>query len=94
MSMKYILFCLLICCCIQLNAQNVIPLSIEDKKMDSYLMGRKLPTLTIQLKNLPDSVKRVGIQYSLVQLGGEFQTKQYEIVGNLLKDRCNVNMRR
>ena len=75
--MKYILLCLLTYCCIQLNAQNVVPLSIEDKKMDSYLMGRKLPTLTVQLKNLPDSVKKVGVKYTLVQLGGEFQTAQY-----------------
>lgn len=75
-TMKHLFFFLLVFCSIQLNAQNTA-LSIEDKKMDAYLMGRKPATLDIHIKNLPDTVKKVPITYSLVQLGVGFQTKRY-----------------
>jgi thiol-disulfide isomerase/thioredoxin len=74
--MKNLLFLLLTLCCVQVNAQTA-PLTLEDKKTDAYLMGRKLPTLTIQVNNLPDTVKKVAITYTLVQLGAGFQTTRY-----------------
>jgi thiol-disulfide isomerase/thioredoxin len=74
--MKPILFFLILFYSIQLNAQNV-PLSIEDKKMDALLMSRKPATLTIKIKNLPDSVKKVGVTYTLVQLGAAFQADHF-----------------
>jgi thiol-disulfide isomerase/thioredoxin len=61
----------------QLRAQNTAPLTIEDKKMDAYLTARKPATLTIQLNNLPDSVKKVNIKYTLVQLGIAFQATRF-----------------
>ncbi|RYE33103.1 MAG: hypothetical protein EOP42_08655, partial [Sphingobacteriaceae bacterium] len=76
--MKPILFFLILfsLCSIRLNAQN-IPLSIEDKKTDALLVSRKPATLTIAIKNLPDSVKKVGITYTLVQLGAAFQADHF-----------------
>ena len=65
------------CCCNYLCAQNLPPVAIEDKKMDSYLTYRKPATLTIQIKNLPDTVKKVNIKYTLVQFGGTFQATKY-----------------
>ncbi|RYG10149.1 MAG: redoxin domain-containing protein, partial [Chitinophagaceae bacterium] len=73
--MKPLLFLLLSLCSVQLRAQN--SLALEDKKMDAYLMARKLPTLTIQINHLPDSVKKVAITYSLVQLGVGLQTSRF-----------------
>lgn len=75
--MKYLMFFFLSFYCIQLNAQSVSPIVMEDKKMDSYLMNRKPATLTILVKNLPDSIKKVDVQYTLVQLGVGFQVKKY-----------------
>ncbi len=74
--MKQLLFFLFAFYCIQLNAQT-IPLTIEDKKMDAYLMSRKPATLTIQVNNLPDSVTKVDIKYTLVQFGAAFQATNY-----------------
>ena len=65
------------CCCNDLSAQNLSPIAIEDKKMDTYLTNRKPATLTIVIKNLPDSVKKVNIKYTLVQLNGDFQATKY-----------------
>jgi hypothetical protein len=78
--MKNLLFLLLSFYCVRLNAQ-MIPLSLEDKKMDAYLMARKPATLTIQIKNLPDTVKKVPVTYTLVQLGVAMQTTRYAEIG-------------
>jgi thiol-disulfide isomerase/thioredoxin len=75
--MKNLLLIVLMCCCNYLSAQNLSPVAIEDKKMDAYLTGRKPATLAIQIKNLPDSVKKVNIKYTLVQFGGSFQATKY-----------------
>ncbi|TCC90365.1 redoxin domain-containing protein [Pedobacter frigiditerrae] len=74
--MKNLLFLFLSLYCIQLNAQQV-SLSLEDKKMDAYLTAHQPATLTIQIKNLPDTVKKVPITYTLVQLGVGMQTTRY-----------------
>ena len=73
--MKNLLFLFLSFYCAQSNAQA--PLSLEDKKMNAYLMNRKPATLTIQIKNLPDTIKKVPITYTLVQLGVGMQTTRY-----------------
>ncbi|MDP9076364.1 MAG: TlpA family protein disulfide reductase [Bacteroidota bacterium] len=75
--MKNLLLVALMCCCSYLSAQNLSPVAIEDKKMDAWLAGRKPATLTIEIKNLPDSVKKVNIKYTLVQFGGSFQVTKY-----------------
>jgi thiol-disulfide isomerase/thioredoxin len=75
--MKNLLLIVLMGCCNYLSAQNSSPVTIEDKKMDAYLTGRKPATLTIQIKNLPASVKKVNIKYTLVQLGGAWQATKY-----------------
>lgn len=75
--MKYLMFLLLSFSCSQLSAQKGSPIAMEDKKMDDYLINRKPATLTIQVKNLPDSIKKIEIQYTLVQLGIDFQVKKY-----------------
>ncbi|NRF41784.1 TlpA disulfide reductase family protein [Pedobacter foliorum] len=75
--MKYLMFFFLSFYCIQLNAQSVSPITMEDKKMDAYLINRKPAILTILVKNLPDSIKKVDVQYTLVQLGAGFQVKKY-----------------
>jgi len=75
--MKNILFLLLICCGLQLSAQTTKPLTIEDKKRDAYMSGRKPATLTVQITNLPESVKKVNVKCTLVQLGLGFQTDRY-----------------
>ncbi|QEC75062.1 TlpA family protein disulfide reductase [Mucilaginibacter ginsenosidivorax] len=75
--MKNLLLAALICCSSYLSAQNSPPFAIEDKKMDTYLTNRKPATLTVQIKNLPDSVKKVNIKYTLVQLGGSIQATKY-----------------
>jgi len=74
--MKHILYICLLFYSILVNAQHG-PLSIEDKKMDAVLMARKPAILTIKLKNLPDSVKKVGITYAMVQLGASFQADYF-----------------
>jgi len=74
--MKHILYICLLFYSIHVNAQHG-PLSIEDKKMDAVLMVRKPAILTIKLKNLPDSVKKVGITYAMVQLGAAFQADHF-----------------
>src|ERR1700761_8201390 len=75
--MKKLLLVALMCCCGYLHAQNLPPVAIEDKKMDGYLAVRKPATLTIQVKNLPDSVKKVNIKYTLVQFGVSVQVTKY-----------------
>jgi len=75
--MKNLLLIVLMCCCNYLSAQNLAPIAIEGKEMDAYLTGRKPATLTIQIKDLPDSVKKVNVKYTLVQLGGAWQATKY-----------------
>lgn len=75
--MKNLLLAVLMCCSSYLTAQKLPPIAIEDKKMDAYLTSRKPAILTVEIKNLPDSVKKVNIKYTLVQLGGSFQTTKY-----------------
>jgi thiol-disulfide isomerase/thioredoxin len=75
--MKNLLLAALVCCSSYLSAQNLPAIAVEDKKMDAYLMNRKPATLTVQIKNLPDSVKKVNIKYTLVQLGGSMQATKY-----------------
>lgn len=75
--MKQFLFFLAFFYCSTLAAQNNSPIPIEDKKMDAYLFHRKPAVLTIQVKNLPDSVKKVPIKYTLVQLGIGFQVEKF-----------------
>lgn len=75
--MKNLLLVVLICWCNYLNAQKLSPIAIEDKKMDIYLTSRKPAILSIQIKNRPDSVKKVNIKYTLVQLAGAFQDTKY-----------------
>lgn len=73
--MKHILYFLLLFNSAQLCAQH--PMTIEDKKMDGYLTARKPATLIIQIKNLPDSIKKVNIDYSAVLMDGGIQVKKY-----------------
>jgi len=75
--MKNLLLVLMICWCNYLNAQSLSPIAIENKKMDAYLTNRRPATLTVQIKNLPDSVKKVNIKYTLVQLAGSVQATKY-----------------
>lgn len=89
--MKYLFFILFTLYGFHLNAQ-VIPNTIEGKQMDSYLKERKLPILTIKLYNLPDTFKKVDIEYTLVKFGSKSQVSQYAeidkkgIVEIILKD--------
>jgi thiol-disulfide isomerase/thioredoxin len=80
--MKQLLIFLLSFYGAQVCAQNVAPLAIEDKKMDDYLSNRKPATLTIQINNLPDSVKKVDVKYSLVQFGSSFQVAKHTETNN------------
>lgn len=75
--MKNLLLIVLMCCCNYLSAQNLSPVAIEDKKMDAYLTNRKPAALTIKIKNLPDSAKKMNIKYTLVQLAGGVQATKY-----------------
>ncbi|MBL4675856.1 MAG: redoxin family protein [Mucilaginibacter sp.] len=75
--MKKLFIAALICCSGYAQAQKVSPLAIEDKKMDAYLRNRKPATLTVQINNLPDSVKKVDIKYTLVQIGGPLQVTKH-----------------
>ncbi|MGY4385450.1 thiol-disulfide isomerase/thioredoxin [Pedobacter sp. UYP24] len=75
--MKKLLILLLLISCSQLNAQTKSSLTMEDKKMDAYLMSRQPAKLVVQLQNLPDPGKKITISYSLVQLGIGFQVKKY-----------------
>jgi thiol-disulfide isomerase/thioredoxin len=60
-----------------LSKAQTSPLSIEDTKMNAQLMGQKPATLTIKLINLPDSVKKVAINYTVVQFGAVFQAEHF-----------------
>jgi thiol-disulfide isomerase/thioredoxin len=77
LMMKNLLLALLTCSSSYLSAQHLPAIAIEDKKMDAHITSRKPATLTMQIKNLPDSVKKVNIKYTLVQLGGSFQATKY-----------------
>lgn len=79
--MKNLLFLLLACAFLQLKAQQPIPLNLEDPKMSDYLSKRKPVKLSIQLKNLPDSVKSLPVKCTLVQLGNGFQVSKQSEVG-------------
>ena len=63
--------------CITTNAQSGLPLAIESPKMDSYLQNRQPATLTIQINNAPDSVKKVNIKCTFVNFGSDFQIAKY-----------------
>ncbi|QES90311.1 redoxin family protein [Rhizosphaericola mali] len=75
--MKQLITAMLLLLCNSVGAQSNVPLAIEDPKMDAYLRTRKPPTLTIQIKNLPDSVEEMEIKYTLVCFGADFQIKKY-----------------
>lgn len=75
--MKNLLVVLFVLCCTKLNALNITPLTMEDKKVDAYLMARKPAKLLIQIKNLKDESKKIDIGYTLVKLGTGFQSKKY-----------------
>lgn len=63
--------------CITTNAQSGLPLAIEDPKMDAYLQNRQPAELSIQINNLPDSVKKVDIKCTFVSFGSNFQMPKY-----------------
>lgn len=63
--------------CISTNAQSGLPLTIESSKMDSYLQERKPATLSIQVNNAPDSVKKVDVKCTFVTFGANFQITKY-----------------
>lgn len=78
--MKQILFALLLLLSFSVHAQNSNtnhPFAIEDARMDNYLNNRKLPSITIQVNNIPDSVKKINIKYTLVTFGANFQVKEF-----------------
>ncbi|ALL08587.1 hypothetical protein AQ505_25850 [Pedobacter sp. PACM 27299] len=75
--MKQFLFFFAFFYCSTLAAQNSAPITLEDKKMDAQLLHRKPALLTIQVNNLPDSIKKVPIAYTLVQLGAAFQVNKF-----------------
>jgi hypothetical protein len=78
--MTRLLFVTLLLLCISTQAQNIksdLPLAIEDAGMDQYLQNRELPTLTIQVSNMPDSIKKIDINYSLVTFGANFQVQKF-----------------
>lgn len=75
--MKQFLFFLAFFYCSTLAAQTGSPITMEDKEMNTQLLRRKPAVLTIQVKNLPDSVKKVAIKYTLVQLGVGFQVAKF-----------------
>ena len=50
--MKNVLFIALMCCCNYLSAQNLSPIAIEDKKMDTYLTNRKPTALKKSILNI------------------------------------------
>src|SRR5665213_1784596 len=45
--------------------------------MDNYLHNRKPATLTIQVNNMTDSIKEIGIKYTLVTFGANFQVQKF-----------------
>jgi len=68
------------CSFAQAKAQSR-PLNMEDNKMSSFLGARRPVKVTIQLENLPDTVKNVAIKYTLVQLGNGFQISKQLALG-------------
>ena len=80
--MKQILFASFLLLSFSGQAQNTNsnhPLAIEDARMDNYLQNRKLPILTIQVHNRPDSIKKISITYTLETFGANFppQVKKF-----------------
>lgn len=75
--MKRILYFLLLFTYAQVHAQSGAPLQMEDEKMSSYLASRKPATLSIQVKNLPDSIKKVNIELTMVQMGVGSQINKF-----------------
>ena len=75
--MKFILTLALALTICQLHAQQLSPISMENKKMNSYLLARKPASLNIKFTNLPSDSKKIHIKYSLVQLGVGFQASKY-----------------
>lgn len=59
------------------HAQQDIPLAIESSRMDSYLQNRPAATLSVQVKNIPDSVKKIDIKCTYVTFGSNFQITKY-----------------
>ncbi len=64
------------------NAQSSLPLTIENPKMDSYLQNRQPATLTIQINNAPDSVKKVDVKCTFVTFGSNFQIIKYYAINS------------
>lgn len=78
--MKQILFASLFLLCFSVHAQNLAtnqPLAIEDARMDDYLTNRKLPSITIQVNNMPDSIRKIDIKYTIVTFGANFQIQKF-----------------
>ncbi len=78
--MKQLIFAWFLLLSFSLHAQNTNtnhPLAIENAGMDNYLHNRKAATLTIQVNNLPDSVKTTDIKYTLVTFGANFQLQKF-----------------
>jgi thiol-disulfide isomerase/thioredoxin len=75
--MKRILYFLLLFSASLAHAQSVSPLQLEDKNMSNYLSNRKPAILRIQVKNLPDSIRKVNIKLTLVNLGVGFQIDKF-----------------
>lgn len=78
--MKQLLFVSFLCLSFSVHAQNADsnhPFAIENPGMDKYLQNRKLPTLAIQINNMPDSVKTTDIKYTFVAFGANFQVQKF-----------------
>lgn len=78
--MKQLIFASFLLLSFSVHAQNTnsnSPFAIEDTRMDNYLHNRKLPTLTIQVNNIPDSIKKIVIKYTLVAFGANFQVQKF-----------------
>ena len=78
--MKQLIFASLLLLSFSVHAQNGgsnSPLAIEDVRMDNYLQNRRLPTVAIQVNNIPDSIKKIRIKYTLVTFGANFQIQKF-----------------
>ena len=75
---KFITLLIFLAAFLTINAQTVLPLAIEDPKMDAYLQNRHPAMLTLQIKNTTETVKKVDVQCTFVTFGSNFQiTKNY-----------------
>lgn len=74
--MKPVLLALLVLLCPYLNAQNKMPLTIEDPQMSDYLSKRPLPTLTVKVLDAPG---KTDIKCTMVTFGTSFQITRHTI---------------